>query len=170
LRERGLPVQTKTLTDGTSIELNTIVDSTNPFERGDLADFIGIAGPVLGSVGALLPQGRVFKAIKSLTGGRQKAAQVLAAAGGSAGGKGVEEVADALQGFQLEDANDLFSINPFTEKGLRGIGTITGEAGLGVAGEGLSLLGGALWRTTFGAKEPFSNLRLNFQANKGREQ
>jgi|TARA_R100000081_G_C4819413_1_gene178231 hypothetical protein len=156
LRERGLPVQTKTLTDGTTIELNTIIDSTNPFERGDLADFIGIAGPVLGSVGALLPQGRVFKAIKSLTGGRQKAAQVLAAAGGSAGGKGVEEVADALQGFQLQDKQEL-------------AGLLGKEAGLGVAGEGLSLLGGALWRTTFGAKEPLSNLRLNFQANKGRD-
>jgi len=156
LRERGLPVQTKTLTDGTTIELNTIVDSTNPFERGDLADFIGIAGPVLGSVGALLPQGRVFKAIKSFTGGRQKAAQVLAGASGSAGGKAVEEVADALQGFQLQDKQEL--------AGLLGY-----EAGLGAAGEGLSLLGGALWRTTFGAKEPLSNLRLNFQANKGRD-
>ena len=35
LRDRGQPVQQKTLDDGTVVEINTVIDSSSPFERGD---------------------------------------------------------------------------------------------------------------------------------------
>tara|TARA_R100000278_G_scaffold29916_1_gene27490 strand:- start:668 stop:3973 length:3306 start_codon:yes stop_codon:yes gene_type:complete len=155
LRELGEEVQTRTLSDGTTLELNTIIDENDWFARGDLADFMGVTGPIVGAVASLLPQGRAFKAFKSLAGGNQKAGQVLAGAGGSAIGKGVEEVADAAEGFQLQDTYELTRL-------------LGKEAGLGAAGEGVSLAGGALWRTIFGAKEPVDSLRLLFNSGKGR--
>jgi len=155
LRELGEEVQTRTLSDGTTLELNTIIDENDWFARGDLADFMGVTGPIVGAVASLLPQGRAFKLFKSLAGGNQKAGQVLAGAGGSAIGKGVEEVADAAEGFQLQDGYELTRL-------------LGKEAGLGAAGEGVSLAGGALWRTVFGAKEPVDSLRLLFNSGKGR--
>ena len=155
LRELGESVQTRTLSDGSTLELNTIIDENDWFARGDLADFMGVTGPIVGTVASLLPQGRAFKLFKSLAGGNQKAGQVLAGAGGSAIGKGVEEVADAAEGFQLQDGYELTRL-------------LGKEAGIGAAGEGVSLAGGALWRGVFGAKEPSSSLRLMYNAGKGR--
>mgnify|MGYP003109900117 CR=1 FL=1 len=154
LKERGLPIQTRTLQDGSVLQLNTIIEGPMG-ERGDLADFMGVAGPIIGSVAGVLPQSKIFKAAKALAGGSQLAGRVLGGTLGGGLGKGGEEVADAIQGFQLEDSYDLFNVNP-----KEGLGTITREAGLSAAGEGLSLLGGGLWRMYFGAKAPSAELRL----------
>ena len=64
-------------------------------------------------------------------------------------------MADAAEGFQLQDTYELTRL-------------LGKEAGLGAAGEGVSLAGGALWRTIFGAKEPVDSLRLLFNSGKGR--
>ena len=155
LRNLGETVQTKTLLDGSTVEQNTIVDSTSWFERGDLADFMGVTGPIVGTIAALLPAGRALNTLKALGRGSQQAGQVVAAAGGSAVGKGVEEIADAVEGFQLQDKSELTRL-------------LGMEAALGASGEGISAAAGVLWRAVFGAAEPTSNLRLLFNAGKGR--
>ena len=156
LRDRGQPVQTKTLDDGTIVEINTIIDSTSPFERGDLADFMGVAGPVIGSVYGILPQSRIFKSVKALSKGNLTAQRILGSGVGGATGKLTEEAADYIQGFQLQDAQDL-------------AGLAATEFTLGAVGEGLGALGGGLYRMYFGAKAPTSAKRLAFQAAKGRD-
>ena len=156
LRARGQPVQTKTLNDGTVLELNTIIDS-NKFEgRADIADFAGIAGPIIGSVYGVLPQSRLYKGIKSLAGGTAFRQRVLGSGIGGAGGKGIEEVADAIQGFQLQDKEDLSKLLGY-ELALGGGGQFLGE---GTA---------AIYRMYFGAKAPISTKRLANQAAKGRD-
>ena len=156
LRDRGQPVQTKKLDDGTTIELNTIIDSTSPFERGDLADFMGIAGPVIGSVYGILPQSKIFKGVKALSGGNLTAQRILGSGVGGATGKLTEEAADTIQGFQLQDAQD--------------VAKLAGqEFLLGAAGEGLGAAAGGIYRMYFGAKAPTSTKRLAFQAAKGRD-
>jgi len=156
LRARGKPVQTKTLNDGTVLELNTIIDS-NKFEgRADIADFAGIAGPIIGSVYGVLPQSRLYKGIKSLAGGTAFRQRVLGSGIGGAGGKGIEEVADAVQGFQLQDKEDLAKLLGY-ELALGGGGQFLGE---GTA---------AIYRMYFGAKAPISTKRLANQAAKGRD-
>ena len=156
LRQRGHPVQKRTLADGSTIELNTIIDSTSPFERGDLADLMGVVGPIIGSIAGVLPQGRIYKGIKALSGNSQTAAAVLGSAVGGGAGKLTEEAADAIQGFQLQDSGELAKL----------FGT---EAGLSAFGEGLSQAGAGLWRVYFGAKAPSSDLRVGFQGAKGRD-
>jgi|TARA_A100001391_G_scaffold47862_2_gene28541 hypothetical protein len=156
LRARGQPVQTKTLNDGTVLELNTIIDA-NKFEgRADIADFAGIAGPVIGSVYGVLPQSRLYKGLRGLSGGNVRFQRILGSGFGGAGGKGIEEVADAVQGFQLQDAQDLAYL---------GIGELALGAGGQAVGEGAA----ALYRMHFGAKAPISTQRLANQAAKGRD-
>tara|TARA_R100000664_G_C2757898_1_gene146415 strand:- start:7 stop:3261 length:3255 start_codon:yes stop_codon:yes gene_type:complete len=156
LRDRGLEVQTRTLNDGSVIELNTIIDA-NKFEgRADIADFAGLVGPIVGSVYGVLPQGRLYKGIKALRGGNERVLRTLGSGVGGAAGKGVEEVADAIQGFQLQDAQDLANLGLY-------------EAALGAGGQGLSELGGVFFRTYFGAKAPIATKRLANQAAKGRD-
>jgi len=154
LRDRGQPVQRKTLDDGTTIEMNTVIDSTSPFERGDLADFMGVAGPVVGSVVGILPQSKLFQAARAFSGGHLLAQRMLGSGIGGAAGKLTEEAADYLQGFQLQDAQDLAALAAY-------------EGTIGAAGEflggGLSILG----RSFVGAKAPTSDLRLNLNAAKG---
>ena len=156
LRDRGQPVQTRKLNDGTNVEVNTIIDSTSPFERGDLADFMGIAGPVIGSVYGILPQSKIFKGVRALSGGNLTAQRMLGSGVGGATGKLTEEAADYIQGFQLQDAGDLASLAGY-------------EFTLGAAGEGLGAAAGGLYRMYFGAKAPTSAKRLAFQAAKGRD-
>ena len=51
LEELGLPIQTKTLSDGSTIRLNTIIDENDfGLRTGDLSDFAGIAGPIAGAI------------------------------------------------------------------------------------------------------------------------
>lgn len=156
LRARGQPVQTKTLNDGTVLELNTIIDA-NKFEgRADIADFAGIAGPIIGSVYGVLPQSRLYKGLRGLSGGNVRFQRILGSGIGGAGGKGIEEVADAVQGFQLQDAQDLAYLG-------------LGELALGAGGQGIGEGAAALYRMYFGARAPISTLRLANQAAKGRD-
>jgi hypothetical protein len=156
LRARGQPVQTKILNDGTVLELNTIIDA-NKFEgRADIADFAGIAGPVIGSVYGVLPQSRLYKGIRGLGLGGERTSRILGSGIGGAGGKGIEEVADAVQGFQLQDAQDLAYL---------GLGELT----IGVLGQGVGEGSAVLYRTFLGAKAPTSTKRLANQAAKGRD-
>jgi len=156
LRARGHPVQTKTLNDGTVLELNTIIDA-NKFEgRADIADFAGIAGPVIGSVYGVLPQSRLYKGIRGLTGVGERSTRILGSGIGGAGGKGIEEVADAVQGFQLQDAQDLAYLG-------------LAEAAIGAGGQAIGEGAAVIYRMYFGAKAPTSSLRLANQAAKGRD-
>jgi len=156
LRARGQPVQTKTLNDGTVLELNTIIDA-NKFEgRADIADFAGIAGPVIGSVYGVLPQSRLYKGIRGLTGVGERYTRILGSAIGGAGGKGIEEVADAVQGFQLQDKEDLAKLLGY-------------EFTIGGFGQGVGEGSAVLYRTFLGAKAPTSTKRLANQAAKGRD-
>jgi hypothetical protein len=53
----GLPVQKRQLKDGTIINLNTIIDENSfNLKTGDLADFSGVAGPIIGTIAAFIPQ------------------------------------------------------------------------------------------------------------------
>ena len=156
LRSRGQPVQTKILNDGTVLELNTIIDA-NKFEgRADIADFAGIAGPVIGSVYGVLPQSRLYKGARVLTGGNVRYGRILGSGVGGAGGKGIEEVADAVQGFQLQDKEDLAKLLGY-------------ELTIGAVGQGIGEGSAALYRMYFGAKAPISTQRLANQAAKGRD-
>ena len=102
LLDLGLPYSTRTLNDGQKIAINTIIDErTFDLKSGDLADMIGIAGPVLGAIAALSPQLKVLKGLTALAGNRAWLGRLLASGVGSAGGKLTEEAADYIQGFQL---------------------------------------------------------------------
>ena len=68
---------------------------------------MGVAGPVIGSVYGILPQSRIFKAVKALSKGNLTAQRILGSGVGGATGKLTEEAADYIQGFQLQDAQDL---------------------------------------------------------------
>ena len=110
----------------------------------DLADMIGIAGPVLGAIAALSPQLKVLKGLTALAGNRAWLGRLLASGVGTAGGKLTEEAADYVQGFQLQEAGDIAK--------LAGREFTIGVAGQAI-GEGLGL--GI--RSVIGAKEPTSN-------------
>ena len=114
LEELGLPIQTRTLSDGSEIKLNTIVDENDfGLQTGDLADFAGIAGPIAGAIAAMSPQLRVIKALTSLFGGRARFARTIAAGAGSAVGKAGEEALDLQEGFQLQERDDLKNLFSF---------------------------------------------------------
>ena len=156
LEELGLPIQTRTLSDGSEIKLNTIVDENDfGLQTGDLADFAGIAGPIAGAIAAMSPQLRVIKALTSLFGGRARFARTIAAGAGSAVGKAGEEALDLQEGFQLQERDDL--------KNLFG-----GEFLFGFAGQGLGELVGMGYRLFLGRNAPTQDLRLNNQMAKGR--
>ncbi len=154
LRDRGQPVQQKTLDDGTVVEINTVIDSSSPFERGDFADFMGVAGPVIGSVYGILPQSKLFKAARGFSGGSTFAQRMLGSGIGGATGKLTEEAADYVQGFQLQDANDLAALAAY-------------EFTLGAGGEALGGIASGIVKPFLGAKAPTSDLRLNFNAARG---
>jgi hypothetical protein len=80
----GLPIQQRRLQDGTLVNLNTIIDENDfNLKTGDLSDFSGIAGPVIGTITAFMPQTRIIKGFSSLLGGREPMARMLAAGPGS---------------------------------------------------------------------------------------
>ena len=62
LEDLGLPVQRRTLSDGSDIPLNTIIDENNfNLKTGDLADFAGMTGPIVGAIAMMSPHLRVIK-------------------------------------------------------------------------------------------------------------
>ena len=156
LQELGLPIQYKTLTDGSRIPLNTVIDENDfGLRTGDLADFAGIAGPIAGAIAVMSPQARVIKGITSLFGGRSRLARMFAAGTGSAVGKAGEEALDYQEGFQLQEKDEL--------KDLFG-----GEFLFGSIGQGVGELIGMGFKLFLGKNAPVEDLRLNRQMVKGR--
>ena len=156
LQELGLPIQYKTLTDGSRIPLNTVIDENDfGLRTGDLADFAGIAGPIAGAIAVMSPQARVIKGITSLFGGRSRLARMFAAGTGSAVGKAGEEALDYQEGFQLQEKDEL--------KDLFG-----GEFLFGSIGQGVGELIGMGFKLFLGKNAPVEDLRLNRQMAKGR--
>ncbi len=156
LEELGLPIQNRTLSDGTSIPLNTVIDENDfGLQTGDLADFAGIAGPITGAITFMLPQARVIKGLTSLFGGRDRIARMFAAGTGSAVGKAGEEALDYQEGFQLQERDEL--------KDLFG-----GEFLFGSIGQGIGELFGLGYKLLLGRNAPAPDLRLNRQMALGR--
>jgi len=156
LEELGLPIQTKTLSDGSTIRLNTIIDENDfGLRTGDLSDFAGIAGPIAGAIAGMSPHLRVIKGLTSLFGGRQRIARMFTAGIGSSAGKAGEEALDYKEGFQLQDRDEL--------KDLFG-----GEFLFGSIGQGVGELFGLGYKLFLGRNAPVSDLRLNRQMAKGR--
>jgi hypothetical protein len=156
LEELGLPIQNRTLSDGTSIPLNTVIDENDfGLQTGDLADFAGIAGPITGAITFMLPQARVIKGLTSLFGGRDRIARMFAAGVGSSVGKAGEEALDYQEGFQLQERDEL--------KDLFG-----GEFLFGSVGQGIGELFGLGYKLLLGRNAPTADLRLNRQMALGR--
>jgi len=151
----GLPVQQRKLQDGSIINLNTIVDENSfNLKTGDLADFSGIAGPVLTTVLAFLPQTKILKGVTSLLGKRERLARTLVAGGASAVGKGAEEYLDAQEGFQLQDRDEIEDL-------LKGE-FVLGSVGQGVFGE----IPGVVFKSILGKKAPLENQRAGFVSSR----
>ena len=157
LEELGLPIQQRTLEDGSKINLNTIIDE-NQFNlrTGDFADFSGIFGPIASAITFLSPQLKIIKGIRALAGGNKVLANIFASGAGSAVGKAAEEeIFDTKQGFQLQDRDELNDL--YTTE------FILGSLGQGI-GEGIAGAYGLL----LGRKAPTGDVRLLRQGNKGR--
>jgi len=159
LRRMGLEPDTVTLGDGSKLALNRIIDENSfGFTQGDLADFAGMTGPLVGALTFLTPQAKILggitKALKFFNGG-PRLSRVLAAGSGSAVGKAGEEAVESIQGLQEQEAGELADMlkNEFI---IGGTAQFLGEA-LGV-GYGLLL----------GKQGPFDNLRLFRQGVQGR--
>lgn len=155
LEELGLPVQYRTLSDGSKMPLNTIIDENDfGFKTGDLSDFAGIAGPIGGAIALMSPQLRVIKGLTALFGGRERIARMFAAGIGSVTGKAAEEALDYEEGFQLQERDEL--------KNLFG-----GEFLFGSIGQGAGELFGMGFNLLLGKTAPRADLRLNRQQAKG---
>ena len=151
----GLPVQQRRLQDGTIINLNTVVDENSfNLKTGDLADLSGIAGPVLTTLLAFLPQAKVVSGVTSLLGKRARLARTLVAGGASAIGKGAEEYLDAQEGFQLQDRDEIGDL-------LKGE-FVLGSVGQGVFGE----IPGVVFKSILGKQAPLENQRAAFVASR----
>ena len=151
----GLPVQQRRLQDGTIINLNTVVDENSfNLKTGDLADLSGIAGPVLTTLLAFLPQAKVVSGVTALLGKRARLARTLVAGGASAIGKGAEEYLDAQEGFQLQDRDEIGDL-------LKGE-FVLGSVGQGVFGE----IPGVVFKSILGKQAPLENQRAAFVASR----
>jgi hypothetical protein len=157
LEDLGLPVQKKTLADGSVINLNTVIDENSfNLRTGDFADFSGIAGPIAGALTFLSPQLKVIKGLRALFGGNKVLANIFASGTGSAVGKAAEEeIFDTQQGFQLQDRDDLNNL-------------YKSEFILGSIGQGLGEAVGGAYGLLLGRKAPQGDVRLLRQGNQGR--
>ena len=149
-----------TLTDGSKLLLNRIVDEDSfNLTDGDLADFTGIAGPVLGAVFALTPQARVLSLISKLTkvfgNNTRRVNRVLASAIGTGGGKGAEELAEVEMGLQMQSEEEIRNL-------------LFMETAFGAGAQGIGELLGMGYHLLLGKNAPFDNLRLYRQATQGR--
>ena len=153
LREK---IKFKTLPDGTKIPQNIIVDERSfGLSTGDLADFSGVVGPILGTLAFLTPHFKIAGALQKLIGGKGFASRIIGAGLGSATGKGAEELLDASEGIQIKERDELANLLQ-TEFALGAIGQSLGEA---------VFLG---YSTLLGKQAPFDNLRFYRQTTKGR--
>jgi len=152
----GNLIKTKTLNDGSTINLNTVIDENDfNLKTGDLSDLAGVAGPIIGTIAAFSPQLRIVKGLSALT-KRPVFSRMFAAGVGSTGGKAVEEeVVETMEGFQLQDRdaiNDLYAQ----------------EFVLGSVAQGLGEGVFKIYQTFLGARAPASDRRILFQQNQNR--
>ena len=153
----NLKPSTKTLSDGTTIQQNTIIDENSfNLRTGDLSDLSGIAGPIIGTVVGLLPQVRLVKILSNMLGKREALARTFIAGAGSAAGKAGEEALDTREGFQLQDRDELADL--YKEE------FVIGSVGQGVFGE----IPSKLYQTFLGARAPIESKRILRQMGKGR--
>lgn len=151
----GLPVQQRTLKDGSTINLNTIVDENSfNLRTGDFADMSGIAGPVVSTIVAFMPQTRILKTLTALLGGRERLGRTFTAGVAAPVGKAAEEYLDTIEGFQLQDKDEL--------KDLAMEEFVIGSVGQGLFGE----VPGAIYKTILGKKAPIENQRAAFVASR----
>tara|TARA_R100000149_G_C5880021_1_gene144818 strand:- start:102 stop:3527 length:3426 start_codon:yes stop_codon:yes gene_type:complete len=158
MKQLGLEklIKTVTLTDGTTINQNTIIDENDfNLRTGDLSDLAGIAGPVIGAVIGLSPQARIVKGLAALT-KRPVFARMFAAGSGSTAGKAVEEeVIETMEGFQLQDRDD---INNLYKQEF-----VFGSLAQGL-GEGVF----KIYQTFLGKRAAPADSRIMFQQNRNR--
>ena len=159
LRKMGLEPDTVTLGDGSKLALNRIIDENSfGFTQGDLADFAGMTGPLVGALTFLTPQAKILggisKALKFFNGG-PRLSRVLAAGTGSAVGKAGEEAFESIQGLQEQEAGELRDM-------------LVGEAAIGGIAQGLGEAIGIGYGLLLGKQGPFDNLRLFRQGVQGR--
>ena len=159
LRRMGLEPDTVTLGDGSKLALNRIIDENSfGFTQGDLADFAGMTGPLVGALTFLTPQAKILgafsKALKFFNGG-PRLSRVFAAGAGSAVGKAGEEAFESIQGLQEQEAGELRDM-------------LVGEAAIGGIAQGLGEAVGIGYGLLLGKQGPFDNLRLFRQGVQGR--
>ena len=159
LQKLGLESDFVTLGDGSKLPVNRVIDENSfGFTQGDLADFAGMTGPLVGALTFLTPQAKILggiaKSIKFFNGG-PRLARVLAAGSGSAVGKAAEEAFESIQGLQEQEAGEIADMLR-KELVIGGAAQFFGEA-LGI-GYGLLL----------GKQGPMDNLRLFRQGVQGR--
>jgi hypothetical protein len=148
-----------TLDDGSKMAKNVVVDGSSWFERGDLSDFAGIVGPVAGALFALTPQSKFLTGLRKFTryiGGSDRLDRIIAAGLGTAAGKGVEEAADAIQGFQLQNREEIKDL-------------LVKEFALGAGGQGIGEAFGLGYSVLLGKKMPFDNLRFYRNSTQGHD-
>jgi hypothetical protein len=156
MTELGLPFKSISLQDGYKVNKNTVIDAKG-VERADLADFMGITGPIVGAIAAFSPQLRIIKGLTSLLGGNKPVARILTSGIGTAGGKGVEETVEYTRGVQTQEAEDIRKL----------LGT---EFLLGFGGQTLGEGVGAAFKYLLGPKLATNDIRSINQASKGRSQ
>ena len=159
LRRLGLEPDTIKLGDGSQLPINRIIDENSfGFTQGDLADFAGMTGPLVGALTFLTPQAKILggisKAIKFFNGG-PRLSRILAAGSGSAVGKAAEESVEAIQGLQEQEAGEIADM-------------LRGEFGIGAAAQGFGEAIGIGYGLLLGKQGPFDNLRLFRQGVQGR--
>ena len=152
----GHLIKTTTLTDGSTINLNTVIDENDfNLKTGDLSDFAGVAGPILGTIIAFSPQAKIVKGLAALS-KRPVFARMFAAGTGSTGGKAVEEeVIETMEGFQLQDRDEINNL--YKEE------FIFGSVAQGL-GEGVF----KIYQTFLGARAPIADKRIMYQQNQNR--
>jgi hypothetical protein len=150
MRILGLKPKSIQLADGTIIEQNTVVDERGFDLRGDLADFAGIAGPLVGSLQFLRPQSKILNFFKN----QPRFGRISAVAAGSAAGKGVEEAVETLRGVQEQDLGQVAR-------------TLSAEALLGAGGQIVGEGFGGIYSAYFGKRIPLDDGRLLSAINDG---
>ena len=152
----GKLIKTETLTDGSTINLNTIIDENDfNLRTGDLSDMAGVAGPIIGAVAALTPQVRLIRGIEFLA-RKPVFARMLASGLGSGAGKAAEEeVIETMEGFQLQERDDLNSL--YKQEFV--LGSIAQGLGEGVF---------KIYQTFLGARAAPADKRILFQQNQNR--
>tara|TARA_R100000544_G_scaffold35234_1_gene22475 strand:+ start:3443 stop:6679 length:3237 start_codon:yes stop_codon:yes gene_type:complete len=158
LKRLGLneKIKYKTLPNGEAVPQNIIVDENSfNLRTGDLADFSGVVGPIVGTLAALLPQARIAGGLLKLFGGNGFAARTVGAGLGSASGKLGEEALDAVEGIQLQDKYEIANL-------------AKGEFAFGAIGQGIGEVAFLGYTTLLGKQAPFDNLRFYRQQTKGR--